>query len=271
MESRSISEYIFIGTAIRFLQDTQHGPHLRGPTGIVQNYEALLSWLENNRLRVSYRIAEEELSHLIDKVREIDSDEDPDDDDDDDDDDDSSDHITLPGDLARQIREGALRLRRTVDAEAVDFSAYVVSPKRYSSEALLDDPGILMAPKVFDSLTPLAQYDFAEGCRAIAFELPTAAAFHLLRGTEEVLRNFYCSIVKQKRVSPLLWGPMITGLRNRKTNPPPGVLLNNLDNLRLNFRNPTQHPDKVYDIHEVQDLLNLCIDVINRMVKYMTT
>jgi hypothetical protein len=45
------------------------------------------------------------------------------------------------------------------------------------------------------------------------------------------------------------------------------VLLNQLDYIRAQFRNPTQHPDKIYDIQEVQDLWGLCVDVINRMVK----
>jgi len=39
-----------------------------------------------------------------------------------------------------------------------------------------------------------------------------------------------------------------------------------LDNIRRSFRNPTQHPDKIYDIQEVQDLFGLCIDAINRMI-----
>lgn len=99
----------------------------------------------------------------------------------------------------------------------------------------------------------------------MAFERPTAAAFHLLRATEGVLRHFYCSVVKRNRIDPLLWGPIITALRDRRK-PPAASLLANLDNIRVSFRNPTQHPEKIYDIHEVQDLFGLCIEVINRMV-----
>jgi hypothetical protein len=46
---------------------------------------------------------------------------------------------------------------------------------------------------------------------------------------------------------------MIASMRAR-SKPPPAALLDNLDGLRRNFRNPTQHPEKVYDIHEAQDL-----------------
>jgi hypothetical protein len=125
-----------------------------------------------------------------------------------------------------------------------------------------------MAPGVFKELPEVAQYDFLQAGRCIAFELPTAAAFPLMRGTEDVLRWFYCSVVKRERVSPLRWGPMTSHLGGRRS-PPPDVLLANLDNLRRSFRNPTQHPDKIYDIEEAQDLLALSIDVVSRMVKFV--
>jgi hypothetical protein len=48
-----------------------------------------------------------------------------------------------------------------------------------------------------------------------------------------------------------------------------GEVNNHLDNIRVSFRNPTQHPEAIYDIHEVQDLWSICVDVINRMVKIL--
>lgn len=123
-----------------------------------------------------------------------------------------------------------------------------------------------MAPKVFNKLPEIAIKDFDEAGKCIAFERSTAAAFHLLRATESVLRNYYLSIVKRNRVSPLNWGPMLKSLRSRKKRPD-DVLLDHLDGIRRNFRNPTQHPEKVYDINEAQDLLGICIDVVNRMVQ----
>jgi len=47
------------------------------------------------------------------------------------------------------------------------------------------------------------------------------------------------------------------------------TLFDNLDNIRFNFRNPTQHPETIYDIELSQDLFSICIDVINRMVCYL--
>jgi len=43
-----------------------------------------------------------------------------------------------------------------------------------------------------------------------------------------------------------------------------------LDHIRRSFRNPTQHPDKIYDIQEAQDLFGLCVDAVNRMSRSVT-
>jgi len=155
-------------------------------------------------------------------------------------------------------------LRNTLFAEAQGNVAFILTDKRIDVNKLLSAVPALMAPGVFDSLPDVARYDFMEAGKCIAFELPTAAAFHLLRGTEGMLRHFYCSLVRRGRVEPL-WGPMVESLRRRRT-PPPAPLLDNLDNIRRSFRNPTQHPDKIYDIQEVQDLFGLCVDAVNRMV-----
>jgi hypothetical protein len=47
---------------------------------------------------------------------------------------------------------------------------------------------------------------------------------------------------------------------------PDAVVLQNLDHIRVSFRNPTQHPDKIYDIQEAQELFSLCIEAVNRMI-----
>jgi hypothetical protein len=59
---------------------------------------------------------------------------------------------------------------------------------------------------------------------------------------------------------------MIKHLRERRS-APPKVLLDHLDGIRTNFRNPTQHPDATYDIHEAQDLFSVCVDAVNRAAR----
>ncbi len=168
--------------------------------------------------------------------------------------------------LATKITEAVDEIDRTLDAELKMRYTYLITPKRYDTKKLVDNIQELFAQNVFSRMPLLAKFDFSEAGKCIAFDLPTAAAFHILRGTEGVLRFYYCSIVKYGRVASLMWGNIIEHLRKRR-DAPPKALLDSLDSIRYNERNPTQHPEAKYGIDEVQDLFAVCIDSVNRMFK----
>lgn len=259
MEARPTDGYIAMGTCVRYVADVQAGWFWYFKSGPRENIEWLLADLADNRMHVSLRMARP----LAAAVQRIDSERD------------SSDNRAafeklrqLSQEEADEIRRHAQALRDTMLAEAEGQVAFITTDKRYDVKRLLQDIGSLMAPAVFDSLPELAQYDFAQAGKCIAYEVPTAAAFHTMRGTEEVLKHFYCSIIKRDRVAPMMWFNMTEHLGKRRT-PPPQTLMANLDNLRKSFRNPTQHPDKVYEIEEAQDLFALSVDVVNRMMRHL--
>lgn len=244
MESKSILRYIVLGAILRYLKDATEGWPIYGERYILDNIDYFLMNLEEFNLPVTIRAADK-LRQLREKFAALNSDR----------------KITAVE--ASELGTTMADLEKTLFAEAEGNIAFIVTDKRIDVNKLLSNVRALMAPSIFDLLPDIARYDFNEAGKCIAFELPTAAAFHLMRGTEAVLRHFYCSVIRRKRVE-LLWGPMVKELRSRKK-PPPEPLLDNLDNIRRSFRNPTQHPDKVYDIQEVQDLFGLCIEVVNRM------
>ena len=64
-----------------------------------------------------------------------------------------------------------------------------------------------------------------------------------------------------------MWGPMVEKLRNKRNPKPETQLLDQLDMIRTNFRNPTQHPQKIYDMEEAQDLMHLSIVALNGIVQ----
>jgi hypothetical protein len=153
----------------------------------------------------------------------------------------------------------------TLAAESGGMKAYIISERRFQVERLVTDVGGLFATGAFEKLPVLSQQDFSEAAKCLAFERATAGAFHMLRGTESMLKHYYCCKVRRKRAD-LMWGPMIISMRRfPKRFPQP--LLNHLDHIRSSFRNPTAHPEKMFDIDEAQDLLSICIDVANRMVQ----
>ena len=248
MESKSILGYIIFGTQLRYLQDVKEDWPAHREDMVIDNIERFQKCLEDFGLIVTQR-ATGKLKGFLEKLKKTDKDHE------------------LSADEAKKLNNIMNMLRETLVAESSGKVAFIVTDKRIDVNKLLDDMPSLFGPDVFDALPDIAQYDFIQAGKCIAFELPTSAAFHLLRGTESLVKELYCTIVKRQRVD-LMWGPMIQHLkqRNRRL---PRPLLENLDNIRLSFRNPTQHPEKIYDIHEVQDLCGLCIDAVNRLVRFL--
>jgi hypothetical protein len=154
-------------------------------------------------------------------------------------------------------------VEQMVYAEAMTKKIYVLTEGRFNMESLINNPGRMFAKDVFIRLPAMATYDIAEGFKCIVFSRATAAAFHILRATEGTLREFYCQLVKSDRVKPLLWGNMIQDLAQKEDKNQ--GLLDRLDFIRSTYRNPTSHPDARFDTEQAQDLLGLCIDVINAM------
>ena len=79
----------------------------------------------------------------------------------------------------------------------------------------------------------------------------------------------YSQMVKRNRITSTLWGQIVNDLRRKSLTKKYDALNNHLDNIRVSFRNPTQHPEKTYDIDEAQDLWSVCVDVVNRMVRIL--
>jgi len=254
MISQKVHAYYFFGTCVRYIQDAKEGVLLGGPAKvggwyIRANLEVFFKHLEEYGLVITIRASHElregydELSIKPPEHR-----------------------LTAPE--AARLSTSMTTLRHTLDAELEGLSAYIVTPKRLDSSKLLNEVAALLSPGVFEKLPSIAQYDLSEAGKCIAFERSTAGAFHILRATEAVLRVFYVALVKRGRGS-LMWGPILADLRRRRAGKAHGVLIANLDNIRMSFRNPTQHPDATYDTHEVQDLWALCGDAISRMAKIL--
>ncbi|WP_157639378.1 hypothetical protein [Burkholderia ubonensis] len=248
MQSVPVYRFWQFGTTVRYLQDVREGYKIKGPANVLVNIDALFRRLWELDLRVTINAADK-LSQFQEELNEL------------------ADDAKMTQAQSTKLRNLIFELRRTMEAELKLINAYTISPKRLDVEKLTDDVEPLFAPGVYQSLTDVAMYDISEAGRCIAFERPTAAAFHLMRATEEVLRGYYCFYVRRNRMDKLLWYPMIQALQQHRRAKVNDVLHRQLDNIRLSFRNPTQHPDKVYDIQEVQDLFGLCVDVINRMRK----
>lgn len=247
MQSKPIWDYILIGTCIRYLQDAQVGQLIHGDGYMISNIEHFLNELEKLGLHVTKRAS----SDLVDIKNKLKA---------------RKEGSTLTTADAGELGKIVTQIRHTFTAETEGIYGYFVTDKRHDVNKLLGRVDLLLKPGVFESLPEISKYDFKEAGICIAFERSTAAAFHILRGTEAVLKLFYKRYFRKSKENKT-WGEMTNELKNKNRGKKPNtVIINHLDNIRLSFRNPTQHPEKIYDIQEVQDLFGVCIEVVDRMM-----
>jgi hypothetical protein len=249
MKTHSIFKYFALGYNHRCLQGGVLGWEIHGkPAESVESLlQEFLAHLDELDLRVTRRAATK-IFALREALKAL-----PDD-------------AVADQQLVTAIEQALSELDPTLDAELQLRDVYIVTPKRFATESLLHKPWDLLADDTRLSMPNIAAFDYVMACRCVAFALPTSAAFHLMRMIEALLREYYLLKVKRKRMKVPMWGPMIDQLK-RMRKPPPKVLLDHLDNIRSNFRNPTQHPDAVYTLDEVQDLLAVALDAANRLGK----
>lgn len=255
MKEIKLRPYIVLGLSLRSLLDIHEGMSVltqsnRNEVTILGNLNRLKALLIELGLNVTYQAFIGELEEHRDNFEEL------------------SEDIILTKQLAEDIVERVRSVSNIMKYEATNLQAYIFEDKRLPVNKLLSNTDSLFGDNVFRFLPELSQYDFAQAGKCIAFELPTASAFHMLRGTEGLLRIYY------KLLSPNAptdcqpsWGHIVLELRKIENDPPAKELVDNLDNIRASFRNPTQHPEKMYDLDEAQDLFNLCVDAVNRMAK----
>jgi hypothetical protein len=154
-------------------------------------------------------------------------------------------------------------LEPMVHAEAHTKRVYTLSENRFNLDALLDKPEAMFSESVFERLPQIARQDITAAFQCLAFDQSTAVAFHILRACEAVLKSYYFRSVKRSRLSTPMWGNMLEALARRRG--ADEKLLSRLRFVKDSFRNPTSHPEATYTLHEAQDLIGICIDVVNRM------
>jgi len=237
--------YIQIGLAIRLLRNVTSSYNAKIPR---ETLDTLTSKLQRAGFEVSLAAMQSAtFGSMEEKLRALKDDE------------------TLSSELASTLADQSEILENVVFAEAITKRIYVLPTRRFSTEYLLTAPRNLLKDGAFDKLEEIAKTDFASSCRCILFGEATAAAFHILRATESVLKTYYYHHRRQNRLPKPMWGPMVDQLKAKTKNKPPASLLASLDLIRTAYRNPTQHPEAVYEIDSAQDLFGVCLDVIGKM------
>lgn len=172
-----------------------------------------------------------------------------------------------PGE-AYEIRTAVTEFENVLTAEFRLANLYLVVKKRgYDTQDLIHS-GIVLFPHDLPSKVPECVNDINSATRCIAFELPTAAAFHLHRATEAVLHRYFDAVAGGKIARPTSRniGEYLKVLRDNKLGEE--KLLASLRDIKDLYRNPVVHPeDSLESIDEAIALLGSLHAAVFGMLK----
>lgn len=162
---------------------------------------------------------------------------------------------------------GNLQTFETVlSAELQSISTYWVSRKlAYETRLLIEDGEKLLPDKIRTEVPDVTVQELKQAGKCIAFDIPTAAGFHIIRATEAMIRKYYTVVVK-KPPKPKMrnWGAYIKNLEGAGADT---KVTGFLDHIRENYRNPVLHPEETLSPEDAQALLGVCISAIVTMVQ----
>jgi hypothetical protein len=166
--------------------------------------------------------------------------------------------------ILRGIRQSIETFETIMSSELALAPTYSV-PSRgvFSTDSLLDS-----ADDVFgdwkDKIPEEARADTRQAGRCLAFNLSTAAGFHVARATEAVMRKvmdaFGCSLTKESQRN---WGNYIRALDEHGASK---TLVHHLTQLKELHRNPLIHPEVTLTPLEAEQLWAMCTSAMLAMI-----
>jgi hypothetical protein len=164
----------------------------------------------------------------------------------------------------RAIRTKLTDLETVMALELQRHQTYLVSQiGGYSMPLLATKAEVNLLEDALAVIGDQAKKDFREAGRCLAFELPTAAGFHAMRATENVLRQYYMELTG-KTVDRIEWGPCIQELRSANANQ---KVLQVLDQIRDLHRNPLMHPQDFLSMKEAIGLFDIAKSAIGAIAE----
>jgi hypothetical protein len=146
------------------------------------------------------------------------------------------------------------RFEAVLEAELQSIAAYTINKKGGLETAMLVEQGEVFFPAELATKVPDAISDINEAMRCIAFEVWTAAGFHLHRANETVLRAYWDSVTNlRERPKSGNMGVYLAELHKLKLGNE--STLNQLKSLKDFHRNPLMHPEQ--SLESSDDALDL--------------
>ncbi|MFZ0829070.1 MAG: hypothetical protein WAO02_16775 [Verrucomicrobiia bacterium] len=170
---------------------------------------------------------------------------------------------------AYNITNSLTEFETVFSAELQTLASYFVSQKLiYSTTDLIERPENLFPEMVRKALPRQCIADIRQAGKCIAFDIPTAAAFHILRGTESVIRAYYTFVIGHPPKAKLRnWGSYILNLNTAGADKKITAFL---EHIREEYRNPILHPEEMLSSDDAVVLLGAACSAIVQMVLAMS-
>jgi hypothetical protein len=156
---------------------------------------------------------------------------------------------------------GKDQFEKAFEREYRNLDVFTVMQKGiYETRSLMTAPEKELPDRLRKFLPKQTLDDWKEAGRCLAFEVPTACAFHICRGTEALILAYYEKLAKEPWPLPKNrdWYSYVDHLR-MKGSPP--TLVTRLQEIRDMDRNAYAHPDKTVTLDEAPVLFRLCTGV----------
>lgn len=165
----------------------------------------------------------------------------------------------------RQIKDAASKFETVLTEELAIVDTYSVTQKgAYSTTDLITNAESLFSKDVQRKLPPNAVQDIREAGKCLAFETPTAAAFHVVRAIESVILAYYKKTLGTAPPARMRnWGVYINNMRT--SGKADARILDFLTHIKDNYRNPVAHPEAVLTADEVLVLVSVAVGAMSQM------
>jgi len=159
------------------------------------------------------------------------------------------------------ITNGLREFETVFLAEIQTLDTYFVSQTGiYKTSDLIEHAERIFPESVLDVIPDHAVKDIRECGKCLAFDLPTAAGFHMLRVSEAMIREYILIVAgAYPKMKSRNWGRYIEIL---KRNGADTRIIGALDQIREMHRNPIMHPEDFLSAEEAATLLGVAQGVI---------
>jgi hypothetical protein len=148
-------------------------------------------------------------------------------------------------DKAEIVSEAALVFESVFKNDSPSMSIFSTEGKGiYRMDRLIDSADEHLPVAARKRLPKQARTDLVAAGRCLAFNIPTATAFHMWRALEVVFGAYYVSITGKTFEEAKVhrnWGEYIKALVEARADK---KITDNLDHIRAEYRNPVMHPNE---------------------------